>query len=233
MENGPLQQWKHRQGHPGHRLDLRRRVRRRAPAGDLQRSAREVERTVHGETIRRRSPARCSSTSAAAASAPSPSARPTACAAAWTVDDTGRRSRCRSATRRSAASSTCWASRSTAAARSTPRHAADPPRAARVRRAVAQDRGVRDRHQGHRPAHARSSAAARPACSAVPASARRSFIQELIARIASCTAATRCSPASASAPAKATTSGWKCRKPKIGNTGKQRHRPDRSWCSAR
>ena len=29
---------------------------------------------------------------------------------------------------------------------------ADPPRAAAVRRALAQDRAVRDRHQGHRPA---------------------------------------------------------------------------------
>ena len=31
---------------------------------------------------------------------------------------------------------------------------ADPPRAAGVRRPVAQDRSLRDRHQGHRPAHA-------------------------------------------------------------------------------
>ena len=32
--------------------------------------------------------------------------------------------------------------------------AADPPRAADVRRTLAQDRAVRDRHQGHRPADA-------------------------------------------------------------------------------
>jgi F-type H+/Na+-transporting ATPase subunit beta len=40
------------------------------------------------------------------------------------------------------------------------------------------------------------------------------ILTELIARIASATAVTRCSPASASGPAKAPTCGWKCRKPR-------------------
>ena len=40
------------------------------------------------------------------------------------------------------------------------------------------------------------------------------ILTELIARIASSTAVTRCLPASASEPAKATTCGWKCRKPR-------------------
>ena len=61
-------------------------------------------------------------------------------------------------------------------ARPGQRHRAppDPSRAAGIRRPDPQDRNLRDRHQGHRPAHARSSAAARPACSAVRAWARPS-----------------------------------------------------------
>ncbi len=52
---------------------------------------------------------------------------------------------------------------------------ADPPRRPRSDRPLDQDRGLRDRHQGDRPARRRSSAAARPVCSAVPVWARRSF----------------------------------------------------------
>jgi len=50
------------------------------------------------------------------------------------------------------ASSTCWASRWTKAIPSRRRRAlADPPREAEVRRPGAQDGGVRDGDQGHRP----------------------------------------------------------------------------------
>ena len=50
---------------------------------------------------------------------------------------------------------------------------ADPPAAAAARPARVQDRDVRHRHQGHRPADPVRGAAARSACSAAPASARR------------------------------------------------------------
>ena len=139
------------------------------------------------------------------------------------------RSRCRWAWRRSAACSTCWASRSTAAARSqADEYRPDPPRRRRtfddltpktemfetgikvidlLRPFVRGGKtglfgGAGPGQDGHHPG------ADRPH------------------RHAS-TAATRCSPASASAPAKATTCGWKCRRPKIGDTGQQRHRPHR------
>ena len=65
-----------------------------------------------------------------------------------------RRSRCRSATRRWAGSSTCWASRSMAAPpipggrTSAGRFTAPSPKFTDAR---AQDRDPRDRHQGHRP----------------------------------------------------------------------------------
>ncbi len=61
-------QRQHRHNHPGHRLDVRRRVRRRAPAGDLQRR----EDRVRAQGARRDlqpDRARCSSTWAAAACA--------------------------------------------------------------------------------------------------------------------------------------------------------------------
>ena len=76
--------------------------------------------------------------------------------------------------RRSAASSTCSASRSTASARSTPRNAARSTASRPSSTTLHQDRDLRDRHQGRRPPLPRSSAAARSACSAAPASARRS-----------------------------------------------------------
>ena len=72
--------------------------------------------------------------------------------AAWTSRTPARRSRCPSASRPSAASSTSSASRSTRA--TTPRlegALADPPAGSDPRRAGADDRGLRDRHQGHRP----------------------------------------------------------------------------------
>ena len=63
-----------------------------------------------------------------------------------------RRSWCRSAPRRSAASWTCWAARSTSAARSAPTRPMSIHRdGADVRRTVAVDRAARDGHQGHRP----------------------------------------------------------------------------------
>ena len=49
---------------------------------------------------------------------------------------------------------------------------ADPPRRADGREPHPDDRDVRDRHQGRRPARARTPRAARSACSAAPASAR-------------------------------------------------------------
>ena len=50
---------------------------------------------------------------------------------------------------------------------------ADPPQAPGLRPARVEDPAVRDRHQGHRPAHPVRARAARSACSAVPVSARR------------------------------------------------------------
>ena len=136
----------------------------------------EDRRSEHKGVEHQPRPARCSSTSAAAASAASPSAPPTAWSAARTCVDTG-------------APVTVPVGKATLGRvfnllgepidgrgpvdgrRSAGRSTATPPA---VRRPVAQDRAVRDRHQGHRPADARSSAAARPACSAAPAWARRS-----------------------------------------------------------
>ena len=106
---------------------------------------------------------------------------------------------------------------------------ADPPRAAGVRRPVAQDRGVRDRHQGHRPAHAvrprrqgRPVRRGRPGQDGHPHRADRPHRQGR-------TAATRCSPASASGPARGTTSGSKCRRPRSA-TRASRSSTDRAWC---
>ncbi len=142
-------------------------------------------------------------------------ARPTACSAARTSSTPARRSPCRWARRRSAACSTWSASRSTTAARSPPRSAAPIHQtAARDRRAVLEDRDLRDRHQGHRPA--------------LPAGARRQGRpvrrrrrrqdghhpgadrppRPLPLRLLAA------SPASASAPARATTSGSRCRRPR-------------------
>jgi F-type H+-transporting ATPase subunit gamma len=60
------------------------------------------------------------------------------------------------------------------------------------------------------------------------------IIQELIARIARSTAATRSSPASASAPARATTSGSKCRRPRSATPASQVTSSTRPrWSSAR
>ena len=59
------------------------------------------------------------------------------------------------------------------------------------------------------------------------------ILTELIARIASRpTAVTRCSPASASGPAKGPTCGWKCRKPRSA-TPAAASSIRRAWCSAR
>jgi F-type H+-transporting ATPase subunit beta len=55
------------------------------------------------------------------------------------------------------------------------------------------------------------------------------FIMELIANVAKSTAATRCSPESASAPARATTSGWMMES--TSSTGEPRE--TRAWSTAR
>ena len=98
------------------------------------------------------SSSRSSSTSATTGCAPSRCRRPTVCGAASTSSTRARRSRCRSARRRSAASSTSSASRSTARGRSRPTKRLpihrDPPA---VRPDGDRGRGLRDRHQGHRP----------------------------------------------------------------------------------
>ena len=107
----------HRHDHPGHRLDVRRRVRRRPPAGDLQR--REDRRRAQG---RQDPPDRRSA--AAPRRQPRPLRRPGLDRRPGPrhgrASTPARRCRCPSARRRSAACSTCSASRSTAAARSTP-----------------------------------------------------------------------------------------------------------------
>ena len=118
-----------------------------------------------------------------------------------------RRSRCRSARRRSAASSTSSASRSTSAARSTPssaRRSTAP--APDVRRPVDRGRDPGHRHQGRRPARAlRQGRQDRPV-------RRRRRRQDRAHHGADqqhrqgARRRTRCSPASASAPARATTS---------------------------
>ena len=81
-------------------------------------------------------------------------------------------------------------------------------------RPVDQDRDVRDGHQGDRPADAlrarrqgRAVRRGRPGQDRDPHRADRPHRQQP-------TAATPSSPASASGPARATTSGWKCRKPR-------------------
>ena len=88
--------------------------------------------------------------------------------------------------RRSAASGTCSASRSTRAIpRSRPTRAlADPPRPARVRRALA--RPWRSSRPGSRwsTSSPRTSAAARSACSAAPGVGKTVLIQELIHNVA-------------------------------------------------
>ena len=125
------------------------------------------------------------------------------------------------------------ASRSTAAVRSMPtstgRSTATPPT---LDRSLDQDRAVRDRHQGHRPAHAvrprrqgRSVRRCRSGQDGYSHRADRPYRQ-------SRTAVTRCSPASASEPAKGTTSGWKCRKPRSA-TPAAASSSKRAWCSAR
>ena len=71
-----------------------------------------------------------------------------------------------------------------------------------LRRAGHRGRDLRDRPQGHRPDRALHARAARSASSAAPASARRSSSRSSSATSPRSTAATRCSPAWASAPAK-------------------------------
>ena len=104
--------------------------------------------------------------------------------------------------------------------------------AARGDRSVDQDRNVRDRHQGDRPADA-----VRPRRQGRPVRRGRSGQDGHPHRAdrphrQSATAATRCSPASASGPAKATTSGSKCRKPRSATpAATSSSRP--AWSSAR
>jgi F-type H+-transporting ATPase subunit beta len=68
--------------------------------------------------------------------------------------NTGAPSRCRSAARCSAASSTCSAPVDELGPLDAEGVQADPPRAARPSSSRARGRDVRDRHQGHRPARA-------------------------------------------------------------------------------
>ena len=123
------------------------------------------------------------------------------------VKTPARRSRCRSARRRSAASWTCSATRSTSAARSTPKSAwLDPPQGAGVRRAVAVDGAARDRHQGDRPRlPVRQGRQGRPVRRRRRRQDREHDGADQQHRQGS-TRACRCSPAWASAPARATTS---------------------------
>ena len=112
-----------------------------------------------------------------------------------------------------AGSSTCSANRSTAAAPSRPKTTGPSTAMPRRSRPVDEHRDFRDRHQGDRPADA-----LRPRRQGRVVRRRRAGQdgdpQELIARIARPTAASPCSPASASGPAKATTCGWKCSTPR-------------------
>jgi UDPglucose 6-dehydrogenase len=110
--------------------------------------------------------------------------------------------------RRSAASSTSSASPSTRPARSTPRRRADPPRAAGVRRPERRRSRSSRRASRSSTCSPPTARAARSASSAAPASARpcSSWSSSTTSRrrTAACRAASR---ASASAPARATTSG--------------------------
>ena len=81
----------------------------------------------------------------------------------------------------------------------------DPPRRAHVRGAGDRDRGVRDRASRSSTSSRRSPRAARSASSAAPASARPSSSRSSSATSPRSTAATPCSRAWASAPARATT----------------------------
>ena len=85
----------------------------------------------------------------------------------------------------------------------------DPPRPAAVRPARAADRDARDRHQGHRPAHP-----VRPGRQDRPVRRRRrgqdrAHPGDDHAGSPRTSAASRCSPGSASGPARATTCSWR------------------------
>ena len=109
---------------------------------------------------------------------------------------------------------------------------ADPPRAAAVRRAVAQDRTLRDRHQGHRPADAagprrqgRPVRRRRPGQDGHPDRADRPHRQPA-RRLLGLRRRRRADPR------RATTCGWKCRKPRSARPAAPSS-PRRRWCSAR
>ena len=81
-------------------------------------------------------------------------------------------------------------------------------RPAPLRPARRQDRDVRDRHQGHRSPHA-VRRGGKIGLFGGAGVGKTVLIQEMIRRVAKSTVASRCSPASANAPARATTCGWK------------------------
>ena len=119
--------------------------------------------------------------------------------------NTGAPSRCRSARRCSAASSTSSASRSTSAGPSTPSAMPHPPPGPQF---VDQNVKIEIFETGIKVIDllAPTAAAARSASSAAPASARPCSSWSSSTTSPRSEAASRCSPASASAPARATTS---------------------------
>ena len=104
--------------------------------------------------------------------------------------------------------------------------------APRVDRSLDQDRDLRDGHQGHRPADAlRPRRQGRAVRRGRPGQDRHPHRADRPHRLAP-TAAIPSSPASASGPARATTSGWKCSRPRSA-TPAAASSTRRAWSSAR
>ena len=137
---------------PGDRLDVRRTSFPRTNCPPIYNASGRSARTKGSTST---CSARCSSTSVEGGCGAWPSAAPTGHGPRHGRHrHRANRSRCRSARRRWDACSTCSAIRSTTPrGTSAARTLADPPRRpAELTEPVDEDRGLRDRHQGHRPA---------------------------------------------------------------------------------
>ena len=190
-----------RRGHgprrPGHRPGRRRGVPRRRDAGDLQRAARRGGRPGRGgetKTLTLEVAQHLGDGLVRAISM-----QPTDGLVRRRAGDRHRRGHHGA---RSATSSRATCSTRSARSLNVPeadargqRALADPPQGPGLRPARVEDRDVRDRHQGHRPADPVRARAARSACSAVPGVGKTVLIQEMICRVAmNFTTASRSSP---------------------------------------
>ena len=220
---------KHRTHHANHRLDVRRRVRRRTTCRQSTTPSRSTPST---RASRSTSPAKCSSTWAAAASAASPWAAPTAWSAAWNASTPARPVKVPvgKATlgrvfnllgepidgRGPVDADEYW-----------PIHRDPPPLSDLSTKTELFETGIKVIDL--LTPFVRGGKAGLFGGAGL---GKTVILTELIARIARPTAATRCSPASASGPAKAPTSGWKCRKPRSATpAAASSSRP--AWSSAR